>query len=371
MVCDLQGMLKNSHLFDLDSIPGISVTSEILTDLLSEGLGKAGCHGNTLMDVWKWLCLRGTSTNNCLSYVAEKGDEFISLTEYKADDQLPLCTVVSGPTSDMCGDFTIDNNTGRQGGRPARFYRSICYYCIPGTAAQGGSEDNIMTEILYNGPVTSGMRVYPDFYEFDAKHSIYKPQIDQQRVGGHAVRIVGWGSERGDKYWIIANSWGTSWGRSGYFYMERGKDACGIESNVTSGLPDLFYPSGTVFPEETYQYINAMIGEERDTRLSIDYGAEDEFRSGGIDPRTGYYRRTLYSYTGYNFSSPIDIRNLMKLLTNPKHAYQDSRSAAERFTQDFSTMPPEEVFLIVFMSISVICLIYVCVSQGCVYRRRG
>ena len=362
VICDLRGMLINSH---LDSIPGISVTNEILTDLLSAGIGEAGCHGNTLMDVWKWLSLRGTPTDECLSYEAQKDDEFISLTEYKSDDQLPLCTEISGPTSDMCGDFTIDNNTGRQGGKPARFYRSICYYCIPGNASQGGSEDNIKTEILYNGPVTSGMRVYPDFYEFDAKHSIYRPQADQPRVGGHAVRIVGWGSKNDDEYWIIANSWGTSWGRNGFFYMERGTDTCGIESNVTAGLPDLFYPSGVIFPKETYRYIDAMNGGERDTRLSIDYGAEDEFRSGGIDPRTGYYRRALYSYTGYDFSPLIDIGSLLKLLTNPIHAYQDSRSIAERFTQSFPTMPPEEVFLIAFMSISVICLIYMCISRGC------
>jgi cathepsin F len=44
----------------------------------------------------------------------------------------------------------------------------------------------------------------------------------------HCVQITGYGQQSGTNVWIVRNSWGTSWGYSGYLYVEYGYNVCGI-----------------------------------------------------------------------------------------------------------------------------------------------
>jgi hypothetical protein len=39
-------------------------------------------------------------------------------------------------------------------------------------------------------------------------------------VGGHAMKLVGWGVKNDVKYWIIENSYGKNWGDQGYFKLQ-------------------------------------------------------------------------------------------------------------------------------------------------------
>ncbi|VDN28426.1 unnamed protein product [Gongylonema pulchrum] len=50
----------------------------------------------------------------------------------------------------------------------------------------------------------------------------------------HAAEVIGYGVERGTKYWLLKNSWGDWWGDRGFFKLERGINACQIETHATS-----------------------------------------------------------------------------------------------------------------------------------------
>jgi len=45
----------------------------------------------------------------------------------------------------------------------------------------------------------------------------------------HGVNIVGYGTANNIPYWILRNSWGTSWGEAGYARIKRGINYCNIE----------------------------------------------------------------------------------------------------------------------------------------------
>ena len=49
----------------------------------------------------------------------------------------------------------------------------------------------------------------------------------------HAVLIAGWGTDHdsGKDYWLLKNSWNTTWGDKGYMKIaiEDGKGVCGVQ----------------------------------------------------------------------------------------------------------------------------------------------
>ena len=90
----------------------------------------------------------------------------------------------------------------------------------------------IQTEIYQNGPVEAAFTVYEDFLTY--KSGVYQ-HMTGQADGGHAIKVMGWGTENGTAYWLVANSWNEDWGDHGTFKIRRGTDECGIEDQVIAG----------------------------------------------------------------------------------------------------------------------------------------
>jgi cathepsin B len=87
-----------------------------------------------------------------------------------------------------------------------------------------------------NGPVEGAFTVYADFPTY--KSGVYK-HVSGGQLGGHAIKISGWGVENGVKYWLCVNSWNEDWGFQGTFKILRGENHCGIEGQIVAGLPKL------------------------------------------------------------------------------------------------------------------------------------
>jgi cathepsin B len=93
---------------------------------------------------------------------------------------------------------------------------------------------DIAADIMQYGPVEAGFQVYTDFLTY--KSGVYQ-YTSGDFVGGHAIKILGWGTESGVDYWLCANSWNANWGAQGYFKIAKGVDMCGIEDGVVAGMP--------------------------------------------------------------------------------------------------------------------------------------
>lgn len=108
------------------------------------------------------------------------------------------------------------------------------YYCEKGSTVKATTPKEIQSEIYANGPMETGFTVYADFMNY--KSGIYTHESGRME-GGHAVKIVGWGVEGGVDYWIVANSWNTTWGEEGFFRIKMGE--CGIDEAVYACTPDV------------------------------------------------------------------------------------------------------------------------------------
>lgn len=91
-----------------------------------------------------------------------------------------------------------------------------------------------MKDIMEHGPVEGAFTVYEDFPTY--KSGVYAHHTGTA-LGGHAIRVLGWGEENGEKYWLCGNSWNSDWGDNGFFKIKRGTNECGIEGEMVGGVP--------------------------------------------------------------------------------------------------------------------------------------
>nr|UMO80103.1 Papain-like cysteine peptidase [Pandoravirus aubagnensis] len=215
--------------------------------------GQVACYGNTLPLVCEYLYRYGTRSLRCDPY---------TLGNIGPGQPLPGCRnlLPTVPPYERCkAEDRID-----------RIYRAIGRYFVSTDGGDGGILTGqalqtqiaaIKAEIYKFGPIMAGYEVFRDFMQPGPDNpswatGIYRYDGVSPKDGGHAISIVGWGTDgdTGETFWIIRNSWGVAWGEAGYFRMYAGQ--CGVEHNTMAVIPDL---PGLNVPAE---YVERFIVDE-------------------------------------------------------------------------------------------------------------
>jgi len=127
-----------------------------------------------------------------------------------------------GVLPDSCYQYTGQDGTCKQPSSSPECrqrYYAINYGYVGGYYG-ASNEEEIMLDLVHNGPVAVSFEVYPDFMMY--KSGIYTHKAISERLNlgpgfnpfeitNHAVLAVGWGEQNGVPYWIVKNSWGTGW----------------------------------------------------------------------------------------------------------------------------------------------------------------
>ena len=90
-------------------------------------------------------------------------------------------------------------------------------------------EDQLVRAIGLFGPVSIAYQVASDFKRYSS--GVYQSDVcgSGPEDVNHAVLAVGYGTTTdGTPYYIVKNSWGTTFGEDGFFRIIRGENACGL-----------------------------------------------------------------------------------------------------------------------------------------------
>eukprot|EP00752_Nemacystus_decipiens_P008841 g7890.t1 len=190
-----------------------------------------GCNGGQPGSAWRWFTRTGVVSGGDYSDIGTgktcKPYEFQPCAHHvdPGASGYPACPSSEYPTPEClaeCSDADFNGGTYGQDKKKAREA-----YSLSGVEA-------IQLDMMKYGSVTAAFSVYSDFLTYTG--GVYS-NTSGHYMGGHAVKIIGWGTDEGsgEDFWLVANSWNPSWGEGGFFRILRGVNECGIEGQIVAG----------------------------------------------------------------------------------------------------------------------------------------
>uniref|UniRef100_A0A8C5MQX3 Cathepsin B n=1 Tax=Leptobrachium leishanense TaxID=445787 RepID=A0A8C5MQX3_9ANUR len=201
----------------------VEVSAEDLLSCCGSECGM-GCDGGYPSGAWNYWTEAGLVSGGL--YESHVGCRPYSIPpcEHHVNGTRPSCKGEQGDTpkcQQKCEDGYAPSYKGDK-------HFGVDSYTVP------ANQEEIKAEIFKKGPVEGAFLVYADFPNY--KSGVYR-HVTGEELGGHAIKILGWGVENGTPYWLCANSWNSDWGANGFFKILRGSDHCGIESEIVGGTP--------------------------------------------------------------------------------------------------------------------------------------
>ncbi|PHT95714.1 hypothetical protein T459_03596 [Capsicum annuum] len=165
-------------------------------------------------------------------------NELISLSEQQLLDCSTTNNGCYGGLMTRAYDYLLQNNGGgitTETNYPYQEGQSVCStgqsaaVTISGYQVVPASESSLLQAVA-NQPISVGIAASQEFHLYG--NGIYDGSCYPRM--NHAVTVIGYGTseEDGTNYWLVKNSWGTSWGEQGYMRIARDVEVdgghCGI-----------------------------------------------------------------------------------------------------------------------------------------------
>merc|ERR1711872_1049643 len=164
--------------------------------------------------------LKCGGTGGCMGSIPQLGYTYIQLFGHVTEDDYPYTSGTTTDTGDCMYDFM---NTAPVVGITG-------YNTLP-----PNDQEAVMTHLAEKGPLA--VAVYASGWGGYGGGVYDGCSFDSNIALNHAVQLVGYGTDEteGD-YWIVRNSWGSSWGEGGYIRLQRQSTAqCGTDSTPMDG----------------------------------------------------------------------------------------------------------------------------------------